>query len=223
MCRTKTSSRVNLAVAATIAFFAGTQIGQAQAPAAQPPRGTIVLPDSHIGARVAPILLLTRQDVQTDLRLTPAQTAGAQQMANVLHERAATLRGRSGNDVMKAQDEILRDGKRWVTENLAEEQKSRLVQLDLQWEGPSALLSRPIIKDSLRLEDTQITGLSKAIAQRNTKRNGGPAIAADEVVLFNTMVGMLSKPQIQAYRAMLGPIAPFQTAIHPMRGEAVLR
>ena len=172
--------------------------------------------------RVAPILLLTRPDIQLDLKMTAEQVESAAQMTALLHERAGLLRGRNDNEAVRARAEIDNTGSRWIRENLSGEQQSRLAQLDLQWEGPSAML-RPIVRETLRLQDTQSSALAKAIAERNSKRKGGPAVAADEVALFKTAIGVLSEPQVKQYRAILGPMAPFQTAIHPMRDATIIR
>ncbi len=181
------------------------------------------IPDGRIGTPIAPILLLSRPDVRAELMLTPEQVAESERAISDLQDKAMLLRGRSDAETNRARGEIDRASRRWLTEHLSAAQQSRLIQLDLQWEGPSALLTRVIVAESLKLSQDQRARLSRAIAERNTKRNGGPAIAADEVSLFRATLTILSDGQKSNWRAMLGPIAPFQTAIHPMRENTARR
>ncbi len=50
--------------------------------------------DARLGVRTAPLLLLSRADVQADLAMSPEQIAGAEHAIRELHARAEALRGR---------------------------------------------------------------------------------------------------------------------------------
>jgi hypothetical protein len=174
------------------------------------------LPDGRIGSRVAPILLLTREDVRRDLKLTPQQISEAEGAISDLRDKAQALSGRADAEAAKAQIQVNRTSQQWLKDHLNAEQQARLIQLDLQWEGPSALLTRPLLAESLQLTDAQRVSVAKAIASRNTKRKGGAAVPTDEIELFKVVKGALTPDQVASWRAMLGPIAPFQVAIHPL-------
>ncbi len=46
------------------------------------------LPDARLGIRATPMLLITRADVQADLRLAPEQVADAERTLDNLREKA---------------------------------------------------------------------------------------------------------------------------------------
>jgi len=181
------------------------------------------IPDARIGTRVAPILLLSRSDIRDDLGLTPAQVAESEQAISDLQDKALPLKGRIDAEADRVRSEINGVSARWLKEHLTVAQQTRLIQLDLQWEGPSALLTRPVVADTLHLTQNQRAKLGQIIAERNTKRNSGPAVPADEIHLFRSTLAVLDDNQKVNWRAMLGPIAPFQVAIHPIRESSVQR
>src|SRR4029079_250908 len=74
----------------------------ARAPGAEPPP----LPDSRLGVRTAPLLLLSRPDVQADLGLTPEQTSSAQRTITALYVQATALKGRPDAEVLAARRAI---------------------------------------------------------------------------------------------------------------------
>ena len=179
--------------------------------------------DGRIGTPISPILLLSRPDVRGEVKLTETQAVEAERAISDLWDKAVSVRGRNDAESNRVRVEIDRLSRRWLVEHLTADQQTRLAQLDLQWEGPSALLTRPIVAESLQLSDDQRAKLARAIAERNTNRHGGQAIAADEITLFRSTLGILNDEQKANWRAMLGPIAPFQAAIHPMRDGTIRR
>jgi hypothetical protein len=179
--------------------------------------------EGRVGTPIAPILLLVRSDVRAELRLDETQAADLERAIADLQAKAMPLRGRNDAESNRARAEIDRASRRWLVEHLSDAQQTRLAQLDLQWEGPSALLTRPIVAESIRLSDDQRARLGRAIDERNTKRKGGPAVATDEVALFRATLAILTDDQKANWRAMLGPIAPFQAALHPLRDGTVIR
>jgi hypothetical protein len=98
---------------------------------------------------------------------------------------------------------------RWLESWLSDEQRSRLIQIDLQWEGPSALISRPIVADSLGLSDSQRALLTQALAERNQKRAQGQPPPQSDRRLAEKALQVLTEPQRERWKAMLGrPFVP---------------
>src|ERR687890_537081 len=64
------------------------------------------LPDSRLGIRTVPLLLLSRPDVRADLGLNPAQTAEARCAISELHAKAAALGGKAGAEAIAARRAI---------------------------------------------------------------------------------------------------------------------
>jgi hypothetical protein len=162
------------------------------------------LPDSRLGIRTAPLLLLSRIDVQADLRLEPGQIAGVHAVINELTQRALALRGKSGPTVVaerRAIDEAQAD---WLAKNLTGNQVSRLRQIELQWEGAGAMLSRPTVAEYLRLTSEQRQILARAISERNTQRSRGKLTPSDEQVLLQRAHSVLSKTQQELWANLLG-------------------
>ena len=114
------------------------------------------LPDSRMGIRTAPLLLLTRPDVQADVGLEPSQADALHKTINELSQRAQALRGKTGGEVVAERRAIDDAQAQWLTTNLSEQQLRRLSQIDLQWEGSSALVSRPSVADMLKLNVRQV-------------------------------------------------------------------
>jgi hypothetical protein len=114
---------------------------------------------------MAPILLLSRPDVQQSLVMEAGQIDSARQAIVELFSQAASLRGQSGVDVVKARREVDETAQRWLEANLSAEQLGRLDQIELQWEGAAALIRRPTIAASLGLTDDQRTRVADALTQ----------------------------------------------------------
>jgi hypothetical protein len=174
------------------------------------------LTNDRLGIRTAPLLLLSRPDVRAEVGLDAAQAADADRALQELYDQAAALRGKRGaemNDKKRAIDEA---EQRWLETRLSEAQRKRLIQLDLQWEGPSALIHRPVLADHLSLTNEQRAALTEAVAVRNRRRSEGADLVECERQLFETARGLLTAQQQQQWRAMLGPLFPFtRTASAP--------
>src|SRR5262249_46204621 len=125
------------------------------------PAQEVRLPDNRLGTRVAPLLLLSRSDVQIDLKMTPEQVGAARHVIIELHEKDRTLKDKPDAQVITGRRAIDEASHEWINGNLSAEQKARLSQLDLQWEGPAALVSRKAIADALKLTDAQFKTLSE--------------------------------------------------------------
>lgn len=162
------------------------------------------LPDSRLGIRTAPLLLLTRPDVRRDLGLDDRQTAEAGRAIAELHARAAAVRGKTGAEAVAARRAIDEEQQRRLNALLSEAQRVRLDQIDLQWEGPSALTSRPVIADSLGLDARQRESLAQAVAERNHRLGRDPDRREAERILAERTLTILSNEQKIRWKAMLG-------------------
>src|SRR5262249_47877802 len=97
--------------------------------------------DDRLGARIMPLLLLTRHDVQVDLGLNSELVSAATRASVELYRKALGLRGRTGPAVLAARRAIDEEQTNWLNAHLtAPGQLQRLSQIELQWEGPSAMI-----------------------------------------------------------------------------------
>ena len=134
------------------------------------------LPDSRLGHRTTPLLLLSRPDVRADLELTADQTESARRAIRNFYVQAMPLRGKPNTPETIRERRVVDDAAfGWIDSRLTPEQKLRLVQIDLQWEGPSALLSRSALTRDLHLSVEQIATLKRAIGRRDELRAEGRA------------------------------------------------
>jgi hypothetical protein len=159
--------------------------------------------------------LLSRTDVQADLRLEPGQIAGVHAVINELTQRALAVRGKSGPTVVaerRAIDEAQAD---WLAKNLTGNQVNRLRQIELQWEGAAAMLSRPTVAEYLRLTSEQRQILARAISERNTQRSRGKLTPTDEQVLSRRAQSVLSKTQQDLWSSLLGSPCRFALNVLP--------
>jgi hypothetical protein len=163
------------------------------------------VPDSRLGLRTAPLLLLSRPDIRADLGLDARQTAEADRAIAELYNRAAALRGKNGPEAIDARKAIDEGMQRWIDDNLSEPQRIRLIQIDLQWEGPSALISRPIVADTLFLTREQRLALTQAVVEYRRKRSTGPYNPDDERQLAKVAYDVLSEEQRLRFNEMRGP------------------
>ncbi len=195
-------------------FLAALLIGTATcvgvAPGAEEP-----LPDHRLGLRTAPLLLLSRPDVRADLGLVPKQAVDAERMITDLFVMAVALRGKNGPEVVAARREIDVAMQTWLETHLSEAQFKRLIEVDLQWEGPSALVSRPVVADHLGLTTEQRNALGLAVAERNQQRARHGLQTGVEVQLARKALAVLSPAQRNRWKAMLGrPFVPQLAGAH---------
>ncbi|WP_169972636.1 hypothetical protein [Tautonia rosea] len=163
------------------------------------------LPDEAIGARLSPVLLLSRQDVQVELAITAEQATAVEQAIAELLAQASSLRGRSGPDAVAARRAVDEAAQQWIEVSLSEEQQARLAQIDLQWQGASALVSRSTIAASLELTEDQRNRIAETLTQ-------GPAPGEAPLQAHHRMhrdaVSVLSEDQRMRWLAMIG--SPFE-------------
>ncbi len=168
------------------------------------------LPDDRFGIRTAPLLLLSRPDVQVDLHLERSQILGTQNTINELTRRALTLRGKTGTAVVAERRAIDEAQLEWLGNNLTGNQLTRLRQIELQWEGIPAMLSRPTVAEYLRLTPEQQQALAQIIAERNRTRGQGRSAPSVEQNLNQKAISVLSSNQQQLWSNLLG--VPFRFA-----------
>ena len=166
------------------------------------------LPNFRLGSRVNPLLLLSRPDVRTDLNLSAEQTSSAERAIRNLYVQAHSLRDKPKNpETLRARRAVDDEAFTWITSRLSPEQNARLAQIDLQWEGPSAL-SRTTIARDMHLDHAQIAKLKAAI-ERHAESRKKKHESADEV-LAEVALSILSGPQRETWKAMLGVPIPFK-------------
>jgi hypothetical protein len=166
-------------------------------------------PASRLGVRTAPLLLLSRADVRSELGLTAEQTASAKRTIRDLHVRAQALRGMSGPEIVAARGAIDQAMQEWIDTHLSAEQRTRLAQIDLQWEGPAALDSRPALADALALSPAQRRALTQAVTDRERRRRHQDPKPDDERLLAQRALAILAPEQQERWKAMLGrPFVP---------------
>jgi hypothetical protein len=163
------------------------------------------LPDHCLGLRMQPLLLLTRADVRADLGLDEGQAEQVDKAVLEFVPRAAEARRIAGPAGVDARRVVDADAQRWLETHLNEKQYQRLIQVDLQWEGPSALVSRPIVADHLELTGEQRQALLQAVAVRNKQRPPGTFRQDVEKALAEQALKVLTPKQQSLWAAMLGP------------------
>lgn len=169
------------------------------------------LPDDRLGIRTAPLLLLSRADVRSDLGLSPEQAQRAEKAVTDMYVRAAAVKGKTGPQAIAARKAIDDAQRGWFAANLSEKQRNRLVQLDMQWEGPSALVSRAIVANALGLAPHQTSALEEAVAKRDDARARGNYTPENEKALSRQARSILTSQQWETWLAMLG--RPFEPQI----------
>jgi hypothetical protein len=179
--------------------------GPPAAPSATPPP----LPDDRLGIRTAPLYLLSRPDVRAEVGLDASQAEDAGRTLARLYQDATALRGKSGPEILAGRRAIDEAERSWIATRLNEPQRRRLIEIDLQWEGPSALISRPVVADHLGLSPEQRSRLTKAIAERDGRRAQGEGGRTAEQHLAEQALALLSREQRTRWRAMLGRPCPF--------------
>jgi hypothetical protein len=164
------------------------------------------VPDRRLGVRTAPMLLLTRTDVQVDIGLSDEHARSLARVVSDLHARASAIRGKPDAEVLAERRAIDEAQRLWLETHLSEEQRGRLLQIDLQWEGPSAVLTRPWVADWIDLSPAQRRELAKQIARHRGERDrqGTAEAAPDERPLAERVLAELSPEQRSRWRMLMG-------------------
>jgi hypothetical protein len=194
-------------------LIAALTLGPVQGVAGPPQPG-----DERLGIPTAPLLLLSRPDVRAEIGLDAIQAADADKTVGELYQQALALKGQRGPDVENRKRDVDLAGERWLESRLTESQRKRFSQIELQWEGPAALIHRPIIADALGLSTEQRARLAEAVAARDRRRDLGADRWECESQLFEQTKALLTSEQSRRWRAMLGPPFAFRRqAVEPKR------
>jgi hypothetical protein len=172
--------------------------------------GAWTLPDESRGHRIAPLLLLSRPDIRDDLELPAAMAAEVDKAIDELFSKAAALKGQTGDAALEGRRLVDEGQRAWLETRLSVPQRERLAQLDLRWEGPAAMATRPIVATALDLSDDQKAALARALAECKAQRDKGPEA---EQHLATQAMATLNDAQKQRWERMLGrPFHPRATS-----------
>jgi hypothetical protein len=182
-----------------------------------PPAGEVRVPDERFGSRTAPILLLSRPDVQTDLHLDAWQIAAAKREIARLIEKALSLKDKKGQAIQGERLRIDNEMVRWLTATLSAPQRERLLQVNLQWEGAAAL-TRPHVVTHLNLSEPQCVAIKRLVTQLEETRRARGMLKPVEIGRFTAQAqAVLSPGQKEDWDSLLGPPCRFSIG-----GQAVM-
>jgi hypothetical protein len=166
------------------------------------------LPDESRGSRIAPLFLLSRPEIREDLKIAPDQLAEIDQAILGLFEKAKALKGKTGQAAIEARKVVDEGEKDWLEKHLTPDQVDRLWQVDLLWEGPASMATRPIVAEALALSDEQKAALKVALRERNARRDKTKDVTDANHQFGARALTILSDDQKLRWARMVGrPIA----------------
>jgi hypothetical protein len=169
--------------------------------------------DDRLGVPTVPIFLLLRSDIQKDLELEPAQVAEVNRAAAVLQTKALSLKGKKGPGLLAARKEIDAEERNWMNTHLNPKQRERLAQVDLQWEGASALVNRPIVAEFLGINSEKQTEVARVVSEGAAIRaRAGRLTYEEHIEVTRKAIALLSEKQRQQWAHVLGPPCRFVIA-----------
>jgi hypothetical protein len=170
--------------------------------------------DDRLGIRTAPIFLLTRSDIQSELKIDPKLAAACGHVAAGLRLRASSLKGVKVPTIVAARRAIDEEMSQWLVKNLSPAQLDRLDQIELQWEGPSAMLTRPFLDESLNLTREQREKLTSCLAEGKAHRAQGKWTFEDHRELTRKSLTILSENQRHLWVRILGEPCLFNIGVN---------
>ena len=176
--------------------------------------------DDRLGMRTVPILLLTRSDVQKDLNLGPKQSTECKQAALKFYDRAFRLKGRKDAGAQAARKAIDFETSAWLEKFLTPAQLERLDQIDLQWEGASAMLTRPLLDDSLKLTPEQKQKVGDCVDAGKAQRAREGWSYENHVNQTRMAISFLDDRQRSLWIGLIGRPCPFQITIEPQTAQS---
>jgi hypothetical protein len=168
------------------------------------PSDEVSVLDERFGSYTAPILLLTRPDVQLDLELDPRQISGAKSTIARLIEQGLRLKKMSGPAIAAGRKAIDEEMTVWLGLNLRAGQRDRLHEIALQWEGASAIVERPLVGEYLKLTAAQRLTIANVLAQRDAQRARGFLTPAAREDFSKRALAVLSPGQRDQWDRLLG-------------------
>ena len=161
--------------------------------------------DDRLGVRTPLVFLLMRSDIDAELGLEPPQVAEVKRFAADLYNRALRLRGRTDAGVVAARKEIDEAESAWMRTHLTPEQHERLGQIDLQWEGVSALLTRPAVADYLGTTSQEQDQVARLYSEAKKARNKqGSWTYEEHLELTRKALAVLAEKQKHLWAKVLG-------------------
>jgi hypothetical protein len=176
--------------------------------------------DDRLGMRTVPILLLSRSDVQKDLNLGPKQSIECKQAALKFYDRAFRLKGRKDPGAQAARKAIDFETSAWLDKFLTPAQLERLDQIDLQWEGASAMLSRPFLDDSLNLTPQQKQQVAQCVEAGKAQRDREGWSYENHVNQTRMAISFLDDRQRSLWIGLIGRPCPFQVTVEPQTAQS---
>ena len=173
------------------------------------------MPDDSRGSRVAPLLLLSRPEVRDELKIPAAQVDEVNRAIADLHHQAATLKGKTGEAAVLARKAVDEGQAAWLEAHLTPDQVDRLWQIDLSWEGPAAMTTRPKVAEALALSDEQKAALATALRERNARKARPKDIPAANHQFGERVLSILDDGQKLRWTKMVGHPIILKTASTP--------
>jgi hypothetical protein len=177
----------------------------------RPARGGEPL-DDRLGTRTAPIILLTRSDIQADLKLDAKQISVCNRAAQALQRQAYLLKGRKDAAATAARRRVDEEMTLLLSKYLSPDQLGRFEQIDLQWEGAAAMRSRPFLDESLNLTPEQKKRVEECISEGNAQRARAGWTYDDHINQTRKAIAILDDRQQRLWIRVLGPHCTFNIA-----------
>jgi hypothetical protein len=121
-----------------------------------------------MGGGRGPLGLLMRKDVQEDLKMSEDQVSKVKELSDKQREAMAEMKDLSKEERQDKMKEMGKANQKALVQILKPEQQKRLKQLQLQQEGPNAIVRNPEVADGLNLNGDQREKL-KGIADDTRK------------------------------------------------------
>ncbi len=169
--------------------------------------------DDRLGIRTAPIFLLTRSDIQADLKIDPKLAAACRHVAASIRHKASVLKGAKFPAIVAARRSIDEEMSQWLITNLTPQQLDRLEQVELQWEGPAAMLTHPFYEESLSLTRDQREKLTSYLTEARAQRAHGTWTYEDHHELTRKALTILSEKQRHLWVRILGEPCQFKIVV----------
>ena len=176
--------------------------------------------DDRLGIATARLFLLLRSDIQKDLGLEAAQITEINRAAAEFYAKALNLKGKKGPGLVAARQAIDAGETEWLSTHLNPKQRERLGQIDLQWEGASALLNRPVVAEYLGLSPDQQTQVARVISDAQAQRGRAiPWSYESHLEVTRSAIALLSEKQRKQWAHVLGAPCRFVIATTVPRRE----
>jgi Spy/CpxP family protein refolding chaperone len=144
------------------------------------------------GNPYAPMTLVNREEVQKELNITDDQKAKIADLRTSVRQKQSDARAAANGDrqaMQEATAKINADAAKSLGDILTPDQSKRLRELEIQWTGPSIVVTDKDVQSSLGITDDQKAKLTDlqakqraANAEARTNANGDPAAMRDAMM-----------------------------------------